>query len=61
MVQPDGAVLPVQLWLIALVDTAVALSPVGAVGAALQAQGWVVAVAWFDAAEEPNASAATTR
>ena len=59
--QFDGAVLAVQPRLIALLDAAVALSPVGVGGAALQAQAWVVAVAWFDAAEEPPDVDATTR
>jgi hypothetical protein len=60
MVQFDGGGLAVQPRLIAVLDAAVALSPVGVGGAALQAQAWVVAVAGLDAAEEPNSSAATT-
>jgi len=54
-------VLAVQLKLIWLDDAAVAVSPLGAEGAAVQPVELVVALAWFDAPDDPAESTLSTR
>jgi hypothetical protein len=63
MLQFTGGVTADQLTPIALDDVAVAITPVGADGTAEhEPQPLNVSVlAWFDAADEPNESVASTR
>ena len=61
--QLAGGVTAVQPRLMALEEVAVAVSPVGAEGAVLQLPPvlCVSALAWFEAADAPNESSASTR
>jgi len=62
MVQFAGGVTVFQLRLISLDDAAVAVNPVGAEGTVVHpALVKVVALAWFDAADEPAESTPSTR
>ena len=60
MVQLAGGATAVQLTVMALEEAAVAVSPVGAEGAAAHAAASVVALACTEAPDEPSASTAST-